>query len=482
MKCPNCGGEIPINQRYCAVCGQKVEVSFDFISDSVQVDASVRRGRQLEEGMKFLIAVLLLLIILVYLYNNYRSVTPVADAEPYMPSAQATLGDVAYEAPVMRPLEGLPIPKVNIPSVGTSAPRIFGFRRGKTKQQLIKVRGGDDKTQTAVRKGLAWLSHAQQTLGRGDGGWSVSRGGGRAKLSDVGVTGLALMAFLADGHVWVELEDGKVPEFGDTVKKGIHWLVYNQQPDGLLAVRKDGKYNYSHAMATQALVEALAMSGDTRLRNAAEKAVKFVIAGQQDNGGWNYTNAPGTGRADTSITGWQVMALASARRAGIEVPGVVFRKAIGWFDSVTQPRTSRTGYEKRPVSAGTGRMLPRQYYSTTAISLLCRRASGLSQERSLLLRQASLLKGKLPEWGASWKPGTSRKRVDLYYWYHATEALFLMGGLHWERWNLHLKKALLGTQDTHGFWREDTLWGREGGKVYTTSLAVLCLTAYYRHP
>jgi len=481
MKCPNCNGEIPIGQRYCAVCGKKVEVDFDFISESVAVDASAKRGRQFEEGMKFCLAVLVLLLTLAYLYNSYRSVVPIADAEAHIPAPPAPTDESDVTVPSLDPLEGLPKPKIDIPATGLVGAKRYGYRLGRTKARLIEARGGDVQTKEAVDKGLRYLAHAQHRLGTGGGGWAAARTGGKAGHANQGVTALALLAFLADGHVWVPLEGGKVSAHGEVVKKGIHWLVYSQQPDGLLAAKKDNKLNYSHAMATMALTEALAMSGDGRLQESAEKAVKLIIDGQRPNGGWNYTNEPGSERADTSVTGWQVMALVSARRAGLKVPEATLKGAMRWFDSVTDGRTAMTGYEKRP---GSTRGTSRQYHSTTAISLLCRLASGLPQERKLLLRQASIIAARPPQWGTNWRPDTCAKRVDLYYWYHATEAMFLLGGSHWEkRWNPDLKTALVATQNpAQGYWPAHTLWGEQGGTVYTTSLAVLCLTTYYRYP
>ena len=32
-----------------------------------------------------------------------------------------------------------------------------------------------------------------------------------------------------------------------------------------------------------------------------------------------------------------------------------------------------------------------------------------------------------------------------------------------------------------GSWAPDTVWGGYGGTVYSTSMAALCLEAYYRH-
>jgi hypothetical protein len=80
-------------------------------------------------------------------------------------------------------------------------------------------------------------------------------------------------------------------------------------------------------------------------------------------------------------------------------------------------------------------------------------------------------------------PGT--ERVNLYYWYYATMALFHAEDPSWEEWNDALKDQLLGSQrctgQLGGSWDPDTVWGGYGGRVYSTAMATLCLEVYYRY-
>ena len=74
---------------------------------------------------------------------------------------------------------------------------------------------------------------------------------------------------------------------------------------------------YAHALATMALCEAFGMTGDQRVGAAAQAAVDFIAAAQnRQTGGWRYH--PGE-EGDTSVMGWQIMALKSARLAGLKV-------------------------------------------------------------------------------------------------------------------------------------------------------------------
>ena len=89
---------------------------------------------------------------------------------------------------------------------------------------------------------------------------------------------------------------------------------------------------YAQAIVTLALCEGYALTQSPQLREPAERAAAILITAQtapksnpQHPGGWRYT--PTSSDADTSVTGWMVMALHSARMAGLEVPDAVFENA-----------------------------------------------------------------------------------------------------------------------------------------------------------
>ncbi len=55
--------------------------------------------------------------------------------------------------------------------------------------------------------------------------------------------------------------------------------------------------------------------------------------------------------SDTSVTGWFMMGLQSARMAGIEVPSETLERINGYLDKVASPDQARYGYQpgrKRP--------------------------------------------------------------------------------------------------------------------------------------
>ena len=68
---------------------------------------------------------------------------------------------------------------------------------------------------------------------------------------------------------------------------------------------------YAHGLATLALCEAFGMSKDPSIGAAAQKAVYFIEQAQnQATGGWGRYEPQDAG--DTSVFGWQIMALKSA--------------------------------------------------------------------------------------------------------------------------------------------------------------------------
>jgi hypothetical protein len=86
----------------------------------------------------------------------------------------------------------------------------------------------------------------------------------------------------------------------------------------------------------------------------------------------------------------------------------------------------------------------------------------------------------LPEWN---KPRNDK--VDMYYWYYATYAMFQFGGKKWDKWNEALHRAVISTQRTggcvDGSWDPVGKWGMVGGRVYATAINALTMEIYYRY-
>jgi hypothetical protein len=111
----------------------------------------------------------------------------------------------------------------------------------------------------------------------------------------------------------------------------------------------------------------------------------------------------------------------------------------------------------------------------TAEALVCRQFLGTARGSLATEEAADYLLGELP----------TRERINLYYWYYGTLAMYQVGGEHWQRWNAALQAALLDQQITDGnlagSWDPKCIWGGYGGRVYSTSMSALCLEVYYRY-
>ena len=95
---------------------------------------------------------------------------------------------------------------------------------------------------------------------------------------------------------------------------------------------------YAHGQAAIVLIEAYAMTGDEKLHEPAQRAIRFIEHAQHERGGWRYQpGQPG----DTSVFGWQLMALQSARASGsnLQIDEATLKLANYYLDLVS-PRSS----------------------------------------------------------------------------------------------------------------------------------------------
>jgi hypothetical protein len=335
-----------------------------------------------------------------------------------------------------------------------------------TKAEVIKKFGGNDQTLAAIKQGLTWIEQHQHA----DGHWGLhdfhvnckghkrcsGNGGSR---SDTAGTGLALLPFLGDGNTH---RDGP---HKDLVGRGITWLVSHQKPDGdLFTGGQDIAWMYSHGIATIALCECYGMSGDAALRGPAQRAIDFIVAAQDPRtGGWRYRPRD---NADTSVVGWQVMALKSGQMAELNVPAKTLQEAERWLLSM-----SGKGNQQGQFAYQQGRFNP----AMSAEALLCLEYLGADRETEPLRHGADYLLANLP----------TKNRETSYFWYYGTQAMFHLQGQHWQKWNDALHPLLVDTQHQQGplagTWDAKDNWERSGGRIYATSLRLLMLEVYYRH-
>jgi hypothetical protein len=342
----------------------------------------------------------------------------------------------------------------------------FEGRNPTARAGMIGQGGGTKKSELAVERGLRWLAEHQHD----DGSWSFdlegppcngmcrnSRGGHES--STTAATGLALLPFLGAGYTHLEGEHQEV------VKKGLYYLRGRALAASKRGVDlRDGSTMYCHGIATVALCEAYGMTNDASLKEVAQKAIRFIVYAQDTKGGgWRYVpGMPG----DTTVSGWQLMALKSGQMARLEVPTPSISLAVRFLDSVQYEKGARYGYLGPQEREKTKE-------ATTAVGLLCRMYTGWHRDRSALYQGVKYLH----RWGPS--------ETNMYYDYYATQVLHHWQGPEWLAWNKIMRDYLIATQSmmSHeaGSWNFPDSYGDRGGRLYNTAMAIMILEVYYRH-
>ncbi|MDA1016033.1 MAG: terpene cyclase/mutase family protein [Planctomycetota bacterium] len=366
---------------------------------------------------------------------------------------------------------------------------IYARRTAEDREEWIQDYGGSPISEQSVTNGLAWLARHQAQ----DGSWSNRCLGphkeslceeqdrctlpGRAH--SMALTGLPLLAFQAGGHYHFNEQ-----KYSDVVTKGLDWLVEHQRKDGGLHGAEPGShtshYMYEHGIAAFALAEACALSHsfqrpiEGRYQQALEHAVQFILDNQHADGGWRYSpnkQSP----SDTSISGWQVLALKTAKEAGVKIDNDVIEQIRYFFKKCETGRDGRTGYV-----AGGGLNTD----ATTGVGMLAHQFL-LGTGDSKLVSDAAPFLAKLAE--TKWK--SDRSVPDYYLWYNCTLAMFQASKAHkaeWSRWNDVIRERLIALQAgqeagcERGSWAPKGSHDPEGGRIYATALAVLTLEVYYR--
>lgn len=369
----------------------------------------------------------------------------------------------------------------------TTVPPIYEGRNLARRREVARKFGGTDASERAVELSLRWLAAHQNPAGYWDadgfdaycpdGDRCIGRAGlvktdeegvdrqNAGKEADVGVTALALLAFLGAGYTH---EEG---QYADQIDRTLSWLIRQQQPDGYLGGQATHfEKTYCHAMATYALAEALSLqsdlSSDARLRTPLTLATQYIVDNQNPDGGWRYVKGQSS---DMSIFGWQLMALKSAEIAGIPAPESTRAGMIRFLkDRSLGSNKGLAGY--RLIG---GQPLP-PTDSMTAEALFCKQVLGISRTNPASLEAVGHMLSRLP------RPSSH----NLYYWYYGTLAMYQYGGPPWRQWNDALRDTLVAEQRTQGHatgsWDPKAPWGAYGGRIFSTALSALCLEVYYR--
>jgi hypothetical protein len=361
----------------------------------------------------------------------------------------------------------------------------FAGRSGATKIKMLSEGGGNARSEQAVAIGLQWLALHQCP----DGHWSLNEFNkfARDKPLPAGkivpdnsqpnttqenrtaATAFGILPFLAAGITNKPPKKKPQIDYSKAVGLAIRYLINKQVKTG----NDKGNYGdgmYAHGLATIAMCEAYGLTSDPMIKSSAQMGINYIVNAQDiSGGGWRYApRQPG----DTSVTGWQVMALKSGQMAGLSVPRIALEKSSQFFDSCES--SNKGGYSYTPGGGETPTM--------TAVAALCRQYMGVNPRNPSLLASIKRLKAVPPSGN------------NMYYEYYATQVMHHMGGDAWQFWNLGpagtgkggIRDTLIAKQDTGAGGRagQKGSWDGSphvGGRLGATSLSLLSLEVYYRH-
>jgi len=388
--------------------------------------------------------------------------------------------DVKLEAIVTPNMASFSLPTMSADSLtsalmssgATPMTKGLNSRSKVAKRELLERYGGNEDSEKAVAAALKFLAQHQLP----DGSWSFvhslackgqCKNPGKASTANAGATGLALMAFLGAGQNHI---DG---EYKDVVGNGLAYLIKSMRATGNAGPSwykdADGSKSgamYSHGIASIAMCEAYGMTKDPQLRQAAQLSLDFISLAQSPTGGWHY--AAGAPTADTSVVGWQLMAMKSGSMSGLTFSNKTLIGARHYLDSVSNKDGTIYGYMKPSDRGDIANAM-------TACGVLCRMYMGMPKDNPALqqVAKAFIDRGPAP--------------TDIYFNYYGTQVMKQIGGPQWEAWNNKMLKFILPTQEKSGHmagsWMEggETHSGEAGGRLYVTAMSTMILEVYYRY-
>ncbi|HMN42065.1 MAG TPA: prenyltransferase/squalene oxidase repeat-containing protein [Phycisphaerales bacterium] len=297
----------------------------------------------------------------------------------------------------------------------------------------------------SVARGLEFLVSEQAD----DGSFGSGRYG-----KNIAVTALSCIALMADGNV-----PGR-GKYGRNVQKGLEFVLASSTETGLLAADSTNGPMYGHGFATLFLGEVYGMTRgggetnlSTRTHEALVKACTLIERSQNAEGGWRYNPVPYD--ADVSVTICQIMALRSARNAGIEVPKETIDKAVEY---VRQCQNPDGGF---------------RYQTSQGVSAWPRSAAGVaSLYYAGIYRDDAIDRGVKYVMSSAY-PGTANTANGAHYFYghyYSVQTMYLAGGESWAKWWPAVRRELIDKQQGDGSWSDPSV-----GPAYGTAMAMIIL-------
>ena len=352
-----------------------------------------------------------------------------------------------------------------------------------------------------VDRALDWLARQQ----RDDGSWDFDGSSG----GPGGATGLAVLAYLGSGNTPYS------GTYRQNVCDGIKFLIsYQNNPGkpekGGSPFGYFGPDLYCHLFAHWAMSEALILSQEAheggcaescdltldQIRQSAQSAATYTNYAQAGQGGWAYTafwgnkgpmypGDPDNPKGDISHHAFVMAALIATHKAGIEIPNLEGQLNAGkkFLDECgSSPLTDPTsGLSINSEYAYAPRNPNNIYPRATSCGLL-------SRAYAYKLSPSFSISGGVPPDHIALQQFFVENEPDVvdgdvYYNQHGTLLAYQVGGDTWDAWIGMLEPFLMAEQTIGG--ADDGSWllrgdfAGQGGRLYCTTFAILCLEPGY---
>ena len=328
-----------------------------------------------------------------------------------------------------------------------------------------------DRVEIAIDRAASYLLKMQEP----DGSFNDPSSRQSAQ-NGYAMTALGILALAAVGHQ--PTDPGKV---GFALNRALNFILRRDPRRGKLEYfGSDGSRMYGHGITTLCLTEMIGMvEGDqaARLREVAAKAINLILSSQQVNksnpknrGGWRYT--PNSHDSDLSVTVWQLMALRSAKNAGMDVPKGAIDSAVRYLKRSYFSRRNARGIPVNMIS-GCGYM-PDQppEFATAAAGLLSLQVCGEYDSPEVRGSVAWLGRQKVEPRNIQW----------FYYGiYYYSQGMSKREKAVAAKSKDVTEKALLKLQQADGAWTGSDGMERGAGRIYSTTLAMLSLSVKYHY-
>ena len=294
----------------------------------------------------------------------------------------------------------------------------------------------------AIERGLNYLADRQNDDG------TFGHGGYRG---NVAVCALAAMAFMSAGGM-----PGRGP-FGRRIDRVLDFILDNTQESGFIAAPPFASYGpmYGHGFAAMFLAECYGAAPRADLRDKLTRAIQLIVSTQNHEGGWRYHPRPED--ADISVTVCQVMALRSARNAGLYVPSETIDRSI---DYVKRSQNPDGGFMYMLAHGG------ESDFGRSAAGVVALQSAGIYEGEEIDRGLEYLMRFHPQE-------GRTRRFLDdtrFYYGhYYAVQAFWHTGNEAFARWYPAVRDELIARQ------RNDGSWMAPISPEYATAMATIVL-------